>query len=312
MSVSPTAAHATALGFDPLPAVPPGLGDAAMSGELVVFVGAGISRLVGCPDWHGFADRVLEQLAPLHIDYYELGQIQSIRDPKRRLSIAKIIADKAGFKIDFEAALVGRPPKRNVYDWLNKFRCSFVTTNYDRNLNPVGNPISDELSWRFEQRSSLLGSNLDRPGNVVHLHGCVSRPEGMIITTKDYLDHYSSAIVQEFLEDLFNRKFVLFLGYGLEEVELLEYVFRKGKISADNKATRRYILQGFFNAEHRLSTLLGEYFYQVFGVGLINFPKDPNRYEQQIDIFEAWSKSLQFGDMALADEVSVIEDEIGG
>jgi hypothetical protein len=80
--------------FNPSPEVPPEIENAAQSGELVVFVGAGISRLIKCPSWDGFADKVLEQLVPDGIDYHELSQINAIRDPKKRLSIAKIIVKK--------------------------------------------------------------------------------------------------------------------------------------------------------------------------------------------------------------------------
>jgi hypothetical protein len=59
--------------FHPLPVTPPEIENAAQSGELVVFVGAGISRLIECPSWDGFADRVLKQLVPEGIDYYELS-----------------------------------------------------------------------------------------------------------------------------------------------------------------------------------------------------------------------------------------------
>ena len=79
--------------FNPSPEVPPEIENAAQSGELVVFVGAGISRLIKCPSWDGFADKVLEQLVPEGIDYHELSQINGIRDPKKRLSIAKIVAE---------------------------------------------------------------------------------------------------------------------------------------------------------------------------------------------------------------------------
>ena len=69
---------------------------------------------------------------------------------------------------------------------------------------------------------------LDRNGNVVHIHGCVDDPDSMVITTRDYLDHYSTTEVQDFLRYLFEKKTVLFLGYGLEEIEVLEYILRRG------------------------------------------------------------------------------------
>ena len=66
------------------PAVPQEIGQAAQSGELVVFVGAGISKLISCPSWDEFADRVLDQLVPKGIDHYELSQIKGLKDPKKR------------------------------------------------------------------------------------------------------------------------------------------------------------------------------------------------------------------------------------
>lgn len=41
--------------FNPSPDVPAEVENAAKAGELVVFVGAGISRLIGCPDWDTLA-----------------------------------------------------------------------------------------------------------------------------------------------------------------------------------------------------------------------------------------------------------------
>lgn len=84
-----------------IPDVPPELEYAAQAWELVAFVGAGISRLIKCPSWDGFADKVLNQLVPDKIDYYTLSQINKIEDARKRLSIAKIIAGKTGFEIDY-------------------------------------------------------------------------------------------------------------------------------------------------------------------------------------------------------------------
>ena len=92
--------------FNHSPEVPPEIENAAQSGELVVFVGAGISRLIKCPSWDDFANQVLEQLAPRGIDYYELSQIKSVSDPKKRLSIAQIVARNKKIKIDYPEFLM--------------------------------------------------------------------------------------------------------------------------------------------------------------------------------------------------------------
>lgn len=300
--------------FNPSPNVPPEIENAAQSGELVVFVGAGISRLIKCPSWDGFADRVLEQLVPAGIDYYELSQIKNIVDPKKRLSIAKIVAQKKKIKIDYKSIFHVSQEPDNVYSSLNSFNSSFVTTNYDKYLSPASRKAVPEEEWRFFKRKQLLGVNLDRNGNVVHLHGSVDDPDNMVITTKDYLDHYSSNEVQDFLRYLFEKKTVLFLGYGLEEIEVLEYILRRGGVvgTMGDGRVRRYILQGFFNAEMTLHELLRDYYLESFNTELIGFPKDYKGYAHQIELLASWSKKLRFGGLALADEVAALEDEIRG
>lgn len=300
--------------FNPAPVIPPEIENAAQSGELVIFVGAGISRLINCPSWDGFADQVLDQLVPAGIDYYELSQIKSISDPKKRLSIAKIVAQKKSITIDYDSIFEIKLKPDNVYGYLNDFNSSFVTTNYEKYLRPCSRENEPEVNWRFYKREQLLGVNLDRNGNVVHLHGCLDDPDKMVITTREYLDHYSCKEVEVFLKDLFKRKTVLFLGYGLDEIEVLEYILRRGDASSkkEGERVRRFILQGFFNAEMALFELLQAYYQDSFATRLIGFPKDYNNYDHQVEILASWSKKLKFGGLALVDEVAALEDEIRG
>jgi len=44
----------------PIPEVPPALREAAQLTKLIPFVGAGASKLAGCPDWNEFADDALK------------------------------------------------------------------------------------------------------------------------------------------------------------------------------------------------------------------------------------------------------------
>ncbi len=300
--------------FNPSPIIRKEIEDSAQSGELVVFVGAGISRLVNCPTWEGFADKILSQLVPTGIDYYELSQIQAIPDPKKKLSIARIVAQEKKIDLNYKAIFEIKAPDPNIYTYLNKFNCTFVTTNYDKLLLPQSRKSEPEENWRFYHKTDLLREKLDVNGNVVHLHGCVDDPNSMVITTRDYLDHYSRMEVQEFLTYLFESKTVLFLGYGLEEIEVLEYILRRGGTANKSKTPRikRFILQGFFNAEMALFQKLESYYRETFVADLIGFPKDYRSYFQQEEILATWSEKLTFGGMALTDEADALEEEING
>jgi len=295
------------------PELPDEIEFAARSGELVVFVGAGISRLIQCPSWDEFADGVLKQLVPNGIDYYELGQIKEIRDPKKRLAIAKIVAKNKKIDIDYAKILEGVRGDEDVYRYLNKFNCSFVTTNYEKYLAPISRLKDPEDQWRFYKVDDLLGAHLDLNGTVVHLHGCVSDSDSMVITTKEYLEHYSLAKVQTFLTYLFETKTILFLGYGLDEIEVLEYILRRGKASSEigKGRIRRYILEGFFDAETGFHKLLSEYYLDLFAIQLLRFPRNIKNYEYQVDLLASWSTKLQFNAMALSDQAAILLEEIG-
>jgi hypothetical protein len=131
--------------------IPPEIENAAQSGELVVFVGAGISRLINCPSWDGFADRVLEQLVPDGLDYYELSQIRSISDPKKRLSIAKIVAQKKGIKIDYTSIFDVTLKPDNVYGYSQ----AQLLLNANIEETKIRNWFADELRKLNQEKYNI-------------------------------------------------------------------------------------------------------------------------------------------------------------
>ena len=71
-----------------IPDLPDELYQAGLNGELILFIGAGVSRLVNLPSWGGLALKVLSKLREEGaINYSELEQLSKL-DPKRQLSIA--------------------------------------------------------------------------------------------------------------------------------------------------------------------------------------------------------------------------------
>ena len=295
------------------PEVPTEIKDAAESGMLVVFIGAGISRLVGCPSWDEFANQVLDKLTPQYLNYHEKSLIEAIHDPRKRLSIARSIEKRNKDPVDYKDLLKGDGSEDSIYKHINNFRCTFVTTNYDLLIEPNMDKLRDENFWRFYKCKDLANDKLDGQGNVIHLHGCVKNPENMVIATKDYLEHYSDKGVQEFLHHLFKNKIVLFLGYGLEEFEILEYIFKYGDIKESVKSTREnrfFMLQGFFSTEKSFYNILKHYYMDSFYVELIGFKKDKKNHKQQIDILKNWVNKLIFEPLALSDEAKYMLEEL--
>lgn len=141
----------------PEPKLPDEIVEAAKAGNLVLFIGAGISRMVGHPSWDGFANAVVNQLVTNEvIDHHEKSLINALQDPRKRLSIAKILDDENGSKVDYKAIFNIDADSSDIYQFINQYECTFVTTNYDKLIAPRASATKPEAEWRFFKRRDLL------------------------------------------------------------------------------------------------------------------------------------------------------------
>ncbi len=144
------------------------------------------------------------------------------------------------------------------------------------------------------------------PDAVFHIHGSAHDRSSMVITTADYLERYSSHRIDAtkdrenplltFLQKLFQLKNVFFIGYGLSELEVLEYVIQKGieKRATTAEEPRHYALQGFFSHEIELARSLDSYFRQ-FGIGLLPFSRDQRDWSQLAEVINHFATELTPG-----------------
>ena len=195
----------------PIPVVPDGLREAAQLGKLVPFIGAGASLLAGCPSWAEFADAALKSLIrDGRFTYSQLDQIRHLH-PRVKLSLARSIALEKGGTIDFRPLLHPTPRRDHkngcrLYRSLFTLAKIFVTTNYDEWLDeqipeptPAASPATSPTSTPpvkplqvIYKVDDLLPSLLSQSNTVIHLHGSLRDPAGMILTTRDYVRHYAN------------------------------------------------------------------------------------------------------------------------
>ena len=302
--------------------IPETLRLAAVQSKLIPFIGAGVSQLGGCPDWNEFADGALRFFIEKgRLSHAQIDQISSLSS-RVKLSLALELEKEHGLPIDFRKLL--EPPSSakkigdEVYENLSRLATTFVTTNYDDWLdqNPPTPFRADENSFSsrplttsrqpFYRRKDISVENLDVPNAVFHIHGSIHDRKSMILTTVDYLELYSSHRIEgkknrenpflTFLQTLFRLKNVLFIGYGLNELEVLEYIVQKGfeKRPKSNELPRHYVLQGFFSHELGLARSLESYFKQ-FGIGLIPFRRDERNWEQLIEVIDYLAREIPPG-----------------
>ncbi len=295
-----------------IPELPSEIRQAALDGKLVLFVGAGVSMLVDLPSWSGLALSVLGDLRKKGcLNFSELEQLKCL-DPRKQLSIAELIAEENGFPLELSKHLIGNNDKKGIYKYLNNIGCACVTTNYDELLSPLYYQTTDGSTTaapikRVTQKEFFHAGHLDKPGTVVHLHGSISKSENMVVTTKHYLEHYDDETVQHFLGELFEKKTVLFLGYGLEESEILEHILRRGGVT-NTQVKKRFSVQPFFLSQNPLYNKLFDYYLRSFGVHLIGYVRDHNDYDQLEIIAKTWSEQIEVRPPALVDGLKFMDE----
>ena len=309
--------------IEPFPQkIPETLRLAALQGKLIPFIGAGVSQLGGCPNWDEFANATLNFFVDKEkLSHAQLDQISSLSS-RVKLSVALDLEEQHDLRIEFGQLLEPSPPKKKigdeVYTNLSKIASTFVTTNYDdwldqHPLSPLltleSSPHSNPLITSrqpFYKRSDISVENLDVPNAVFHIHGSIRERESMVLTTVDYLDRYSSHRIDgkenhenpflTFLQTLFKLKNVLFIGYGLNELEILEYIVQKGleRLPNNDELPKHYVLQGFFTHEIELARSLERYFHQ-FGIGLLPFSRDERDWDQLVSVIDYLARELPHG-----------------
>lgn len=304
------------------PVIPDALRQAALKKTIVPFIGAGVSQLGGCPGWTEFANAALNFFVQKgKLSHAQLDQIASLSS-RVKLSLALELEKQHEIAIDFVKLL--KPTDDNqklgdeVYANLLKLATTFVTTNYDSWLHQsmpatyradVDAPLSkesEESRQLFYKYHDITVENLGVSNSVFHLHGSVKDRSSMVITTTDYLERYSSHRIDvnenhenpflTFLEMLFRLKNVLFIGYGLNELEILEYVIQKGiqRQAISDEEPRHYVLQGFFSHEVELARSLESYF-RPFGIGLLPFSRDELDWNQLVEVIEYFVQEIPPG-----------------
>jgi hypothetical protein len=315
----------------PLPQV---IKDAAKHGELVVFVGAGASKLCGSPDWGGFANQVVDVLKQEGcLSFLEAEQLGAMGDKRRTLSIALAIADENKLPIEahFDSILHPGPAKpegRALYEMLTALRPVFVTTNYDKWLDEEGPETAtdalppegaDETGRpsprpKYYRREHLTSDKLAERGAVIHLHGSYSERKSMVVSLKDYIGHYADARVQTFLADMFRNYTVLFVGYGLAELEILDHIIRSNEAVLDGskREPRQFLLYAHRSSEQAQTTFIRRFFNEQCGVEVIPYCIDAKGYGELGNVFRTWAPELDVRDPTLLDRQAQLDRCVAG
>lgn len=186
------------------------LGDLAAGGQLVLFIGAGVSVGAGLPVWAEMLELLAEDAGLTNVERQALGSLD-VRDRTRiidaRLALQQVrlgerVADLfSGARPSLAHALLASQPVQEA-----------ATTNYDTLYETAracgGRPVA-VLPYESPRGSQ---------GWLLKLHGCITRPDDIVLTRDDYLRYAERrAALAGIVQALLITRHMLFVGFSLSD-----------------------------------------------------------------------------------------------
>ena len=302
----------------PIPELPEEIKKAVENKKIAIFIGSGASRIYGCDSWDELADRLIERCFSIKKDdgrrlitCKEKKSLKREKDRKKVITICENILCENGYKNNYydclkEGLLYGKTlPKNNIYEYLHKMGLGggiYITTNID-------NHFSD----KFENRLIYKTSQFDKINEsyLYHIHGSINDSKSIVFTESEYSKRYGSndgdnKKYLEFLEKIFSEYTVLFVGYGLDEPEILEFIAPKTDPNKSNEKNH-FLLKPLYEKEEDI--LMNEKLrFNSLGVEVIGFAKDQNGYKQLAEVIKDWFNEIEIASSVLHNNHEEIEE----
>lgn len=278
--------------------------EAVNNDKLVIFVGAGLSRLCGLPSWEKFAESLIDYCADdekCKFDYGHSDLVKSkVTDKRELIAISKDIlyssynnSDDEYYKVVkkiFDYSKITEKKhienRKKIINLMASLSKTIVTTNVDEVLDVNRFIAYDECSFNTFKKNDI-------GPRILHIHGSIKNPCTMVFTNSDYLSRYNERWFRSAMNDFFVNdpsRVILFIGYGLNELQLLDF-FVKPKLINEVKE-RRFLLQGYFQRDEKLYEVESKY-YEKYGISLIAYDMDLLSYEKIINVLDFISDRIR-------------------
>jgi hypothetical protein len=204
----------------------------AEAGDLVVFLGAGVSQAAGLPSWNALLADLATARAHIEEDeaFARLGELDRAAIIERRLGgecpLGEVVAEHLRARSTHYAlghGLLASLPVDEV-----------ITTNYD--------DLFERASEAVGRKVMVLPSGQAARGErwLLKMHGCVSRPASIVLTREDYLRYHDNrSALAGIVQALLITRHMLFVGFSFSDdnfhriAHAVRQALRQGGVPAD-------------------------------------------------------------------------------
>lgn len=184
----------------------------ACAGTLSVFFGAGVSFPSGMPSWGGLLKQLAEKAGFSEQERKALAELDYLDQPT-------LIEEKMGHEAlrPAIAAAVSGGQYTPVHTILAELQCPTATTNYDELFERSAGGNVARLPWD----SSVVSEGPAAARYLTKLHGCVSHPQSIVLTRKDYMRYREGReALRGVIHDLLLTTHIVFIGFSMTDDNL--------------------------------------------------------------------------------------------
>ncbi|MCK5215739.1 MAG: SIR2 family protein, partial [Candidatus Omnitrophica bacterium] len=283
---------------------------------IAFFIGAGLSALdKQAPTWPALGNQAVDYLIEKEIlTHHEADRLKStVSDPKQKISILHNMLNfnSEDVKKFYESRFKKRNLKKeSVYKILTGFREVLKLTSNIDNLICLAEEAykkPKKVSWEeskdkdkqepldnsFNEKTDVVSEGFNKDMHpleekkIYFLHGYINNLKSIVMSTDQYAEAYyqpNKLERRDFLTEVFNKYTVIFMGYGLEELEIL------GNLSRETK--QHYALMPTFFNESYLFRLEKSYL-KNFNIEPIPYYLDFNKYARLKTVLEHWLNEIE-------------------
>ncbi|MBU5301007.1 SIR2 family protein [Clostridium sporogenes] len=291
-----------------IPQIPDGIIQAVNDKKLAVFIGAGVSRLLGCWGW----DRLASELVNCcfengYINFKEKETIGYMNDQKKVITMCYGILDfnnkKELFYEKMKKALEGDQQKienKNIYDEISDFNALYITTNADEHFDNKFLP--GNIKYKIED----LDKDKLNKEKLYHIHGSIKDRESLVFRVDEYIKRYNTKEFNDFMKEISSRYIILFIGYGLAEFEILDFLVTKF-YDGEGKMPKHYALVPYFKGEENICEY-EQFYYKKLGINIVPYAKDTLGYDQLYEVIKKWRKDINVLSIVLQQSFKYIKE----
>lgn len=295
-----------------VPKMPIEILDAINNKNLAIFIGAGVSRLVDCDGWNQLANNLIERCFhtktttgdTLINEEEKQVLLKSLHEKKEKkvISICYEILNKFDDDLFFEE--LGQSLKKDekikspniyseVYKLLNPsiddISGIYITTNADEHFdthftNDPGKIVFDPVKF-----------DISKVGNVklYHIHGSISHRETLVFTVDQYFKRYTDENFINVLKTIFAKYIILFIGYGLDEFEIIDFLFTKlgSEHKGKDKIERKDFLLRGYEKDEKYEFEFDKLYYKKLGITVLRYEMDRD-YSQLYNVLSEWNEEI--------------------